>query len=391
MRIHLYGVQGSGSVFPRLREREASREVSEFDLIERIFDELERHAGSDGRLNCRIEDLLGAPRDRHALLAFRERVMTEQSVSYGGWTTCVHVETDDGADLVFDCGSGFRECARDLQEKWGDLADRDLHLFGSHSHRDHTEGLDQAAVCFDPRNHIRVYGNHQFLRAIDEHLGVFSRQSRGGARKLHTPVTYKLMPARFSSHLIQPPATAGTEEPPAKFVGTIHGIEDPIAIGEVRVTPFALYHTTPCLGYCIESRGRRFVFATDHELRRPAANGNPDDPQQRASEAAEATLVRFSTGADVLYRDGQYLHSEYDGEKGIGDAHPHPRRDWGHSCIEDVEAMARRCGVRHTLIGHHDPNREWTERRWIDQSLTRNAAPEGRRVELARAETLIEL
>ena len=392
MRIHLYGVQGSGSVFPRLREREASREVSEYGLLERVFEELERHTNADGRLDCRIDDLLGGPRDRHHLIAFRDRIMNGENVSYGGWTTCIHIETTGGIDLVFDCGSGFRDCAKDLQEKWGDRPERQLHLFGSHSHRDHTEGLDQAPVCFDPRNHIHVHGTYQFIRALDEHLGIFSRRPRGGSRRIHTPVTYKLMPTRFFGHLIETDESRSSPQPQplAKIAHSTYGVEEPFEIGDARITPFELFHTGPCLGYCVESGGKKFVFATDHELRRPDPD-ETDRSSQEASEAAEARLIHYATGADVLYRDGQYLRSEYDGEKGIGESRPLVRRDWGHTCIEDVEEMARECQIKHTLIGHHDPNREWAERRWIDQSLSRNAARDSRIVELAKAETVIEL
>ena len=64
----------------------------------------------------------------------------------------------------------------------GDRAERHLYLFGSHSHLDHTEGFDQAAVVFDPRNSLHIYGNTQFLRALDYNLGIFSRQVASAAR-----------------------------------------------------------------------------------------------------------------------------------------------------------------------------------------------------------------
>ena len=67
------------------------------------------------------------------------------------------------------------------------------------------------------------------------------------------------------------------------------------------------------------------------------------------------------------------------------------RVDWGHSCIEDVAEMAAECDVKRTLIGHHDPNREWSELNWINEPLVRNAEAGGRRVELARAEMVVDL
>ena len=53
-----------------------------------------------------------------------------------------------------------------------------------------------------------------------------------------------------------------------------------------------------------------------------------------------------ATGADLLYRDGQYLRAEYDGIMGIGGSGPVPRLGWGHSCIEDVIDMATSCRSR---------------------------------------------
>ena len=67
------------------------------------------------------------------------------------------------------------------------------------------------------------------------------------------------------------------------------------------------------------------------------------------------------------------------------------RLDWGHSCIEDVLEMATRCNVKRTYVGHHDPNRDWSERNWIDDILRRKSEQTGLYFELARAETVLDL
>lgn len=388
MRVHLYGVQGSGSISPRRREREAQQELSDYQLLKRVFEKMEAETDEQGRLNCRIEDILGGELDRATLRTFRRNILPQRPISYGGWTTSIHVETDDGFDLVFDCGSGFRNCARDLQDRWGERSERRMFLFGSHSHRDHTEGLDQAPVCFDPRNRITVYGNHGFLRALDSYLGIFTRHTELGNQNLHTPISYEMMPAEFSCHLIGGKSDDAISANALSVIPT----EEPIEIGDTRITPFALFHPAPCLGYSVESAaGRKFIFATDHELRIPAEDEPDSLPRQIESLEAEARLMRYSENADLLYRDGQFLKFEYLGQQGISQSRPVPRRDWGHSCIEDIQEMAQACRVKHTLIGHHDPNREWEDRRRIDTSLGRHAGMDGRVVELAKAETTIEL
>jgi phosphoribosyl 1,2-cyclic phosphodiesterase len=384
LRIHVYGTQGSGSVFPSRQERQAFRRRSEIDLLERVFGDLAAHADGAGRIGARIEDILGGPPSPHTLAAYADRFDVPEPRVYGGWTTCIRLETGDDHDIVFDCGSGFRNCARDLQAKWGARPERHLHLFGSHSHLDHTEGFDQAAVCFDPRNRLHIYGNHQFLRALDFNLGIFSRQVAPSVQGVQTPIFYGVMPARFEACLIG--------EPPAESAGpalhtSVQPLGEPIRLGRTSITPFEVYHPAPCLAYRVEHGGRVFVFCTDHEL----WHGPPEHDAYSRSRDAEARVVAHATGADLLYRDGQYLRAEYDGLMGIGGSGAISRAGWGHSCIEDVIEMAAACGVRRTLIGHHDPNRDWSERNWLDESMLRRTGQMDATVEFARAETVIDL
>lgn len=385
LRIHLYGTQGSGSVFPSRRERLAFRQLEHLDLLKLVFEDLSGHADSRGHIRDRVEDILGGPIDHKTLTAYAARFDIPEPRVYGGWTTCVRIETADGYDIVFDCGSGFRNCARDLQAKWGTLAERHLYLFGSHSHLDHTEGFDQAAVCFDPRNRLHIYGNHQFLRALDFNLGIFSRRVDAAVQGVQTPIFYGVMPAKFTATTIG--AAHESQEGDVSLNSVAHPLDEPIQLGKTTITAFEVFHPAPCLAYRVEHGGRVFVFCTDHEL----WHGDQASPNHATSREAEARLIAHATGADLLYRDGQYLRVEYDGVMGIGGSGPVPRAGWGHSCIEDVIDMALACGVRHTLIGHHDPNRDWSERNWLDESMLRRTGHTESRVEFARAESTFDL
>jgi phosphoribosyl 1,2-cyclic phosphodiesterase len=387
LRIHIYGAQGSGSVFPSREERLAFRQQSAQDLLKLVFDDLARQADAQGRIARTIEEVLGGPLNAKTLARYVERFDVPEPRVYGGWTTCVRIETADDYDIVLDCGSGFRPCARDLQDKWGTRPERHLHVFGSHSHLDHTEGFDQAAVCFDPRNHLHVYGNRQFLRALDYNLGIFSRQVAPAAQGVQTPVFFGIMPATFHAYVLGTCAGPDGQPDQGPSLNSVSlDLDVPIALGATTITPFEVFHPAPCLAYHIEHGGRVVVFCTDHELRH-----GPEDADQERSREAEARLVHYATGADLMYRDGQYLRAEYDGLKGIGTSGGISRLGWGHSCLEDVVEMALACAVRHTLIGHHDPNRDWSERNWLDESMARRSADGPQRIELARAETVFEL
>ncbi len=386
LRVHFYGTQGSGSIFPSRAERQAFETRARNQLLTAVFADIARHADAKGHLACTIDELLGGPVSDKALEHYASRFDLPEPRVYGGLTTCVRIETADGFDIVLDCGSGFRPCARDLQAKWGARGERHLYLFGSHSHLDHTEGFDQAAVCFDPRNHLHIYGNRQFLRALDFNLGIFSREVAEGVQGVQTPIFYGVMPAKFHAIEIRDGADdrGGAPVPNAAQ----HDLGTPIRLGQTTITPFEVFHPAPCLAYRVEHGGRVFVFCTDHELRHGT---DPRHPDERISREAEARLVAHATGADLLYRDGQYLRAEYDGVMGIGGSGPVSRVGWGHSCIEDVVDMADACGIHHTLIGHHDPNREWSERNWLDESMVRRSANAKGRIEFARTDTVFDL
>ena len=112
---------------------------------------------------------------------------------------------------------------------------------------------------------------------------------------------------------------------------------------------------------------------------------------QRRSAAAEQRLRQHAQGADLLYRDAQFLREEYDGLTGIGSSTAVSRRGWGHSCIEDVIEMAAQCEVRRTLLGHNDPNREWAALNELDEGLVARRRCSGEWLELARAGMVVDL
>lgn len=389
LRIRFYGVQGSGSTFPGANEIADIQAVTDCQLLEAVFKDIAHLLGGRKLTEQELESYIGGPINRKTLLLFREKFAISQPRIYGGWTTCIHIETAQGNDIVFDCGSGFRNCAKNLQDKWGDKPKRSLYIFGSHSHYDHTEGFDQAVICFDPRNVINIYGNYQFLYALNSHLGIFTHYIREDILGVQTPINYTIMPAQFNGFEI----CKMEDESPGQTMRTDIGcklvdIHEPIRIGETRITPINVCHPAPCLAYKVEHGGKSFIYCTDHELKHGLEE---NDPEFRASLEAEERLIYQARGADVMYRDGQFLRSEYDGLAGIGSSGPVPRLNWGHSCIEDVQNMSAKCNIKQTYIGHHDPNREWAERNWIDESLARSCQSSQNKIELARAGTIIDL
>ncbi|MCZ7647934.1 MAG: MBL fold metallo-hydrolase [Planctomycetota bacterium] len=308
---------------------------------------------------------------------------------YGGDTTCIEVEDGDGNILIFDGGSGIRNCALNIvNSKWAEKHERVLHIFGSHEHLDHRSGLPFSCFCFVQPDvfQVKIFGHESFLSSLDERFGLFSRAS-AGIKYRDTPVNYQIMAAKFEGYELREMESDGTMSPHGPW--GVLPIREPIAVGRTTVRAFEVYHgNTPCLGYVVERGGAKFVFCTDHELRH---GSDREHPNQIRSEAAEARLRRELQRADMAYMDGQYFMAEYMGIKPIGHASAAPRVDWGHSCVEDVVARAQQCKVKRTFIGHHDPDREWPEQMKTDEELAKLCAGKEYKIELAKGSTVVDI
>src|ERR1051325_5784446 len=199
MRVTFWGVQGSCPIFPTpFGIQEYSRRLANYTL-NKAFDELQKLAkqSPDGRVN--INELLGGPPTRSAIETYQRQIGLPDLPIYGGETTCVEVETSEGNILIFDAGSGIRRCSLEIIGRWAERKDRTLHIFGSHEHLDHRIGLTFARFCYVEPNPFKlcVYGSYQFLHALDQHYGLFSREV-SETTYVDDPVDYTTMPASFT-------------------------------------------------------------------------------------------------------------------------------------------------------------------------------------------------
>ena len=87
---------------------------------------------------------------------------------YGGNTSCVHIETASGQDLVLDSGTGIRNLGKRLIEK-----DSTINILLSHGHWDHIQGYPFFMPIYQPDRQIRVYtstvdGHGQICSLFDQ-------------------------------------------------------------------------------------------------------------------------------------------------------------------------------------------------------------------------------
>jgi ribonuclease BN (tRNA processing enzyme) len=114
-------------------------------------------------------------------------------------------------------------------------------------------------------------------------------------------------------------------------------------------------HPGPTLGFRVNGNESAFTYIPDHE---PALGRHGIIKDTKWTSGFDIAL-----DADLIYHDGQYTDQEY-----------LKKRGWGHSGIGDVLEFAAITGVKHLLIGHHDPSRTDSKLTEIEAALRKDNA-----------------
>lgn len=225
------------------------------------------------------------------------------TATYGGNTSCVEVLFDDEAALVLDAGTGIRALGIDLVSR----GIRHIHLFLTHLHLDHLEGLRFFAPLWDDRVSLEIWGPRSPVANLrDRILRSFSPPL--------FPLDFRDVPARITFHDL--PGEPWTSNGLSLFADLV-------------------LHPGPTLGFRLESGGRSVAYLPDHE---PALAGIDDASPDWISAGA------IAGGADLVLHDSQYTEAEYATKIG-----------WGHSSVADAVAFSRAVGARRLVLFHHEP------------------------------------
>jgi len=225
-----------------------------------------------------------------------------ETVRYGGNTSCVEVEGQDGTVLILDAGTGIRRVGDTYTEP------RRLDILLTHLHMDHIQGLGFFGPLFRDDFDVHVWG------------------PPSTTEDLRTRLTRYLSPPLFPVRLRDVNARLELHDVPM----------EPFEIGGLKIDADVVIHPGQTIGYRVTDGAKSVAYVPDHE---PAlgANGLPTDPEWMSGHA-------LAKDVDLLLHDAQYTADEYA-----------TRIGWGHSRLSDAVALATAARARRLVTFHHDP------------------------------------
>jgi len=215
----------------------------------------------------------------------------------GGNTPCVEVRTQNNDVLIFDAGSGIRELGIAASKEFP--VPRAYHIFFSHFHWDHIQGLPFFAPAYDPGCKLDFYSPVTELEKI----------LRSQMLPPTFPVSMDVMAAKKD----------------------FHHIDHEIRFSSTGVSYRKMNHPGASYSFSVTEGAKRFVYATDTEL-------SSDDFLKTKENAS------FFDGTELLVIDSQYT---------LGEAIE--KYNWGHSAFSMAVDFASTWGIKKLILFHHDP------------------------------------
>ena len=218
----------------------------------------------------------------------------EDQLLFGVHTSCIELREGDDS-LLFDAGFGIGRYSDSLQNKNGTY-----HIFFTHFHWDHVQGIGYFIPIFLPTTHLHIYSPWDTKR-VKRQLNHYFDYSFGPFESIDT----------LSSQI------------------HYHSLKKTVHINGFEIRHFLNDHEGDCYGYSISRNGKKIALLTDHE-----------------SKHGDSYKI-WGKGYDVVIHDGQYTDEEYKTfHHGLG-----------HSTFSQAITNARNMGARKIFITHHAPLR----------------------------------
>lgn len=221
-------------------------------------------------------------------------------VKYGGNTACVHIELNDGTDIILDAGTGIKNLGQKLMTH-----NKDIHILLTHNHWDHIQGFPFFGPIYQPERNIFITPG---MTTYDENDAIL-KQMTGS----YFPVHYQSL----QSNLKVTPIPDG---------------KDSWEINGATIFRHPMNHPGSGSSYLIEAEGIKIAYITDNELYPPYKK-----------ETDFLQWVSFASEADLIIHDAQYMVSDMPAKSG-----------WGHSIAEEAVKLAMACRAKRLALYSHD-------------------------------------
>ena len=240
---------------------------------------------------------------KEKILNFLEEIPLPLSYLIGGNTTCLTIRTEENL-YILDGGTGIRVLGEEISQNPNSYP-KVLHLFLSHTHWDHIQGIPFFKPLYLPNFTIHFYSGFPDIQ-----------------ERLMYQTDVRFFPAPFEK-------TASKKYYHHLKVGQPIKIEN-----NIEIHTFPLKHPGGCFSYKFISlkNNKIFIFATDVEFTGEEFLGKQE-------------YLNYFGYADILFIDSQYTLDE-----------SFLKIDWGHTSYTMAINCAVRWNVKNVILTHHEPN-----------------------------------
>jgi phosphoribosyl 1,2-cyclic phosphodiesterase len=228
----------------------------------------------------------------------------KENLGFGGNTSCIEIRTDTDQILVFDGGTGLRLLGNELEKEHADKP-ISAHIFFSHFHLDHIQGVPFFRPLYNARNHFTFYfaGRRDANLVMDALAGMMATP--------YFPVDMSKLPCSRD------------------YVDLVEGT---FTVADTRIMVLPLNHPQGCVGYRIMQNGKVITYCTDVE---------------HGVDWSDQNILKLAKDADFFIVDAQYTPEELPEHTG-----------WGHSSWKQAIESGILAGVKQVVLYHHDPYHE---------------------------------
>lgn len=213
----------------------------------------------------------------------------------GGNTACVEL-IHNNTDIILDAGTGLRVLGKSKK------CPQKYHLFLSHFHWDHINGFPFFDHAFNPNLEIQIYSHYKDAKTY------FYNQIR---------------------EPYSPPSVAPSITKNIVFNNLQEDKE--FFIDDIKVNSHKMRHPGDSYSFSFEVNGKKFVYATDIELKTTDFSSKTDGQE-------------VFKDADVIVIDSQYTVEEV-----------YRKENWGHSAFCYVIDFAIFWNIKKIFLFHHEP------------------------------------